>query len=92
MLPECCIEEIGMTAALRPMISNGVIGLGLFQGLEFILQSSALELVNKAGLGVSRMRNFWQLLRRSRTYRARLGRDAELNARTVLEFTQRLFS
>jgi hypothetical protein len=92
LLPECRIEEIGMTAALGPMIANGVIGLGLFQGLEFILQSSALELANKAGLGVSRMRNCWQLLRRSRIYRVHLGRDAELNARTVLEFTQRLFS
>jgi hypothetical protein len=92
MLPECRIEEIGMAAALRPMIANGVIGLGLFQGLEFILQSSALELVNKAGLGLSRMRNCWQLLRRSRIYRVHLGRDAELNARTLLQFTRELFS
>ena len=91
LLPECTIEEIGWTAALRPVIANGVIGLGLFQGLEFILQSSALELVKKAGLGLSRMRNFRQLMRRSRLYRVHLGRDAELNARTMLEFVQQLF-
>jgi hypothetical protein len=92
LLPDCRIEEIGLAAALRPMIANGVIGLGLFQGLEFILQSSARELFQKTGLGFSRMRNCWQLLRRSRIYRVHLGRDAELNARTVLEFSQKLFS
>lgn len=92
MRPECRIEEIGMLAALRPVIANGVIGLGLFQGLEFILQSSALELFDKTGLGLSRMLNCWRLLRRSRIYRVHLGRDPELNARTLLQFTQQLFS
>jgi len=91
LAPECRIEELGMASALRPVIANGVIGLGLFQGLEFILQSSALELVKKTGLGVSRMRNCWQLLRRSRIYRVHLSRDAELNASTLLEFTRKLF-
>jgi hypothetical protein len=91
MLPECRIEKIGMAAALRPVIANGVIGLGLFQGLEFILQSSALELAKKTGLGLSRMHNCWRLLHRSRIYRVHLGRDAALNARTVLQFTRKLF-
>jgi len=92
LLPECRIEEIGMAAALRPVIANGVIGLGLFQGLEFILQSSTLELFRKTGLGLSRMRNCWRLLQRSQIYRVHLGRDAELNARTVLQFARKLFS
>jgi hypothetical protein len=92
LLSECRIEEVGMAAALRPVIANGVIGLGLFQGLEFILQSSALELFKKTGLGISRMSNCWRLLRRSRICRVHLGRDAELNARTILQFTRKLFS
>ena len=90
--PECRIEEVGMTAALRPMVANCVIGVGLFQGLEFILQSSALELAKKSGLGVSRARNCWRLLRRSRVCRVHLGRDAEQNARTVLEYALRMGS
>jgi hypothetical protein len=91
LLPTCRIEEIGKAKALRPVIANGVIGLGLFQGLEFILQSSAFELAKKTGLGISRARNFWNLLRRSRIHRVHLGRDPELNARTVYEFTRELF-
>jgi hypothetical protein len=92
LLPECRIEEIGKSAALLPAIANCVVGLGLFQGLEFLLHSSALELAKKTGLGVSRMRNCLQLLRRSRIYRVHLGRDAELNARTMLRFAKELFS
>ncbi len=52
LLPDCRIEEIGLAAALRPMIANGVIGLGLFQGLEFILQSSARGTVPKDRAGL----------------------------------------
>jgi hypothetical protein len=84
--PECRIEEVGRTAALRPVVANCVIGVGLFQGLEFILQSSAWELAKKTGLGISRLRNCAQLLRRSRVCRVHLGRDPERNAQTVLEY------
>jgi hypothetical protein len=92
LLPDCRIEEVGMAAALRPVLANGVIGMGLFQGLEFVLQSSAMELTKKAGLGISRTRNFWRLLRRSRICRVHLGRDNERNASTVLEYALRMGS
>jgi hypothetical protein len=86
LLPECHIEEVGRAAALQPMLANCVIGVGLFQGLEYILDSSALELVKKTGLGLSRMRNCWQLLRRASICRVHLGRDPECNAKTILEY------
>jgi hypothetical protein len=86
LLPECRIEEVGLAAAFQPVLANCVIGVGLFQGLGLILQSSALELAKKTGLGLSRMRNCWRLLRRSRVCRVHLGRDPERNANTVLEF------
>jgi hypothetical protein len=63
--------------------------MGLFQGLEFLLQSSVWELLKKARLGLSRLWNCWQLLRRSRVLRIHLGRDAGLNARTLLEFAEK---
>jgi hypothetical protein len=52
LLPECRIEEVGLAAAFQPVLANCVIGVGLFQGLGFILQSSALELAKKTGLGI----------------------------------------
>jgi hypothetical protein len=90
LLPECRIEATGLMAALQPVLANCVIGVGLFQGIEFILESSALELAKKTGLALSRMRNCWHLLRRSRICHLHLGRDQERNAKTVLEFARKM--
>jgi hypothetical protein len=83
---DCRIEEIGTMAGLRACIPNCVVGLGLFQGLEFVLSANAWELTRKMSLGVSRTRNCWQLLRRSRVSRVHLGSDPELNAKTVVDY------
>lgn len=85
--PECRIEEVGMMSGLRACLPNCVVGLGLFQGLEFILSASAWELAKKVSLGVSRTRNCRQLLHRSRICRVHLGSDPVLNAKTVLDYT-----
>lgn len=87
---ECFIEEVGMLAGLRACLANCVVGVGLFQGLEFILQSSGWELLKHAGIGMSRFWNCVQLLRRSRVCRVHLGSDPELNARTVLEYALKM--
>ena len=89
---DCRIEPAGMPAGLRAMIANSVVGLGLFHGLEFILQSSAWELAGKLGVGWSRLRNCVRLLRRSQVCHLRLGRDSESNARAVVEYARRAFS
>jgi len=87
---DCRVEEVGKLAGLRACIENCVLGVGLYQGLEFILHSSGWELLTKSGLVMSRLRNCSQLLRRSRVYRVHLGRDPELNARTVLDCALRM--
>ena len=86
LAPTCRIDEVGVGAALRACVSNCIVGMGLFQGLEFILQSSALELLNQSTVGASRLRNCYKLLRRSQLRRIHLGRDRELNARTLFEY------
>jgi hypothetical protein len=90
--PECRIERAGMTAGIRAAVTNCVVGLGLFHGLEFILESSALELASKASVAYSRLTNCLQLLRRSEVYYVHLGRDPETNARCVTEFAHKTFA
>ncbi|MFB3777565.1 MAG: hypothetical protein ACE141_08130 [Bryobacteraceae bacterium] len=85
---ECRIEPAGMRAGLRAMVANGVIGMGLFHGLEFILESSPWEILTKTKLGWSRLATFARLLRRSRVCRLHLGRDPEANAAAVVEFSR----
>jgi hypothetical protein len=87
---DCRIEELGTLAGLRACMSNCVVGVGIFQGLEFILESSAWELIKYFGTGFSRLRNSAQLVRRSRVCRVHLGTDADLNARTVLDYASRV--
>jgi hypothetical protein len=85
---ECRIESAGMSAGLRAMVAGSVVGLGLFHGLEFMLERSPWELVAKANVGWSRLGNAYRLLRRSRICHLHLGRDPQANAAAVVEFSR----
>jgi len=89
---DCRIEQASLAGGLRACIPNAVVGVGLFQGLEFILQASAWELAKKAGMGTSRLRNCWQLLRRSHVCRVHLGSDPMLNAKTVVDYASKVLA
>ena len=84
------IEPASYRTAMRAMIPNMVVGLGLFQGLEYLLERSSRELAGKAGLGWSRLRNAHALVRRSKTFLFHMGRSAEANAQTVMELAGKL--
>jgi hypothetical protein len=87
----CQILPASRSAALCSMISNCVVGLGLFHGLEFLLSRSPAEIASRAGLGFSRLRTSLRLIRRSRCFHLALGRDTQENGRTLVEFLRREF-
>ena len=74
---------------VRLLCELGVVGLGLFQGLEFMLRRSPFEILGKSAVAWSRFRVARKLFRRSEVYRLVLGRDSARNAETVFEFVQR---
>jgi len=78
------VEPASYRAVMRAMIPNMVVGLGLFQGLEYLLERSTRELLGKAGIGWSRLRNAHALARRSKRFLFHMGRDAETNAELVM--------
>lgn len=84
----CRIEPAGTVECYRSMMANCVIGLGLFQGLEFVVNSSAMELAGKARVATSRLMNARKLFQRSQVFRLILGRDRDENARTVAAFVR----
>lgn len=84
----CHIEPAGSWAQFKSMLVNCVVGLGLYQGLEFVLTHSPVELFRKLPVAWSRLRNARQLFAASQVYRLTLGRDQELNAATVREFVR----
>ena len=84
----CRIEPAGSVECFQSIMANCVIGLGLFQGLEFVVNNSAFELAGKARVGWSRLRNARKLFNRSQVFRLILGRDREENARAVAAFVR----
>ncbi|MGD0008529.1 MAG: hypothetical protein ABSE93_08305 [Terriglobia bacterium] len=81
----CSIRPATTGAALRAMIANCVVGLGLFQGMEFVFQRGPGEVFKKAIVAWARLRASWHMLRRSRSYHLVLGRDPEANARMIFD-------
>lgn len=84
----CEIVPASRIAALRALIPNCVIGLGLFQGMEFVFNRDAGEIWRKAVVALSRLRNCIALVRKSQPYFILLGRDLDKNAATIVEFMQ----
>ncbi len=85
----CEITPASRTAALRMMISNCVIGLGLFQGMEFVFQRGWKEIFRKGVAAWSRLRASWRFIRRCEVYHLTLGRDLELNGKVVVDELRR---
>lgn len=72
--------------AIGPFIKNSVVGLGLYQGVEFVLERSALEIFGKVGVAFSRFRNSVRVIRRSRVYRFAMGPNVEQCAEVLAGF------
>jgi hypothetical protein len=85
LAPNCSIRPAKTSEALRAMLANCVVGLGLFQGMEFIFNRGPGEVFRKAGVAWARLRASWRLLRRSTTYHLVLGRDPAANAQMVID-------
>jgi len=83
---ESLIERIPRRRATRAILANLVVGIGVYQGLEFVLQRSWLEVATKVRPALSRARAGLALLRRARTYRFVLGRDQDDSFRRLEEF------
>jgi len=83
---DCTIEEIGRLAGLRGLIREMVIGVGLYQGVEFLLQSSIVDLWRSGHLFASRLLRALQLLRGCEILRVDLGRRPDHNAAEIIRF------
>jgi hypothetical protein len=85
---DCRIEPATLGECIRSIIADCVVGLGLFQGVEFVLRHSPLEILGKAGIAWSRFQSARVLFWKSEVYRLVLGRNTALNAETVFDFVR----
>ncbi len=88
----CRIERVSGLTGMRALTTNCVVGLGLFQGMEFVLDRGVLALAGLGGTAASRLRCSLELVKRSTVCDVALGRDRQANAETILEWSTRLLS
>jgi hypothetical protein len=87
--PGCSIRRAGFVTGYGACIRHLIVGVGIYQGLEFMLRSSAVDLVKSLPAVLSRAIGAASLLARARVYTLQLGRDPALNVGTILEFLER---
>jgi hypothetical protein len=71
---------------LRAFVINSVIGLGVYQGIEFIIQNSPLELIKKSTVLTSRLKNSFKIVLKTKTYTFLIGSDKNKNIETLINF------
>jgi hypothetical protein len=84
------IEEVPKYRVLKSLFRDAIVGVGLYQGLEFMFSHSAWR--NAAQLATLMRRSVvaWKMLRRARTYRFTLSGDVAENRRILGEFARGL--
>jgi hypothetical protein len=84
------IRSTGQHDAIKAFIKNSVVGLGLYQGIEFVLERTPLEILGKASLALSRFRNSLKVIRKAQIYRFGMGPDVKQNAETLVDFIRKV--
>lgn len=83
---ECTLEPLSRAAAAKALLTNMVVGVGLYQGLEFLLERSHLDLFRRLGSLSRRLLPALALLRQCQRRRLILGRNRQLNQETLFGF------
>jgi len=84
------IRKIPKRKILRSLLRDAVIGVGLYQGLEFMLSHSVWSSVRQIGTALKRATVAWKLLRNVETYELTLSRDIQKNRQVLSEFVRNL--
>lgn len=80
------IVPLSRPKALKAMLKYMIVGLGVYQGLEFLLERGMGDLLGKGTVVASRLYNSVALLSRAPAYRFVLGRDKSRNTQTLIKF------
>ena len=80
------ILPLSKFSALKELVANSVIGVGLYQGIEFLLQHNIWELLKKSGIFFHRFKTTLKILSHSKTYSFVIGCDRAKNVETFLNF------
>lgn len=86
---ECRIVRMGRLETYRHILKNGVIGMGIYQGLEFIFSRKISGLMELVPVFLSRLRNLITFANKSRAFKVFLGYDHGINIAALLDFIRK---
>lgn len=76
---DATLERLPRRAVLGTLFREAVVGVGLYQGMEFVLQHGARDVAGMAGVATTRSLHCLSGLARAKTWRLTLGRDHDRN-------------
>ena len=76
---EAGLERLPRTAAVGPLVREAVVGVGIYQGMEFVLQRGMRDLGRQLGPAATRAACCAAGLARARVWRLSMGRDRASN-------------
>jgi hypothetical protein len=81
-----CIRKVAKRVALKSLMRDAVVGVGLYQGVEFLFSESNLEIIKKINILFKRISLVIKLLNNSNTYQAVLTNHTQENAESIMGF------
>ena len=84
------IKPISKFSALKTLFRDAVVGVGLYQGLEFILNHSSWDALTKIPVLMKRLMLAIKLARHAETFEFTLTNDPSINCETIQEFLLQL--
>jgi hypothetical protein len=79
------LEELPRRAAVGTLLREAVVGVGVYQGMEFVLQRGMRDVLGQAGVFGNRARACAAGLRNTRVWQLTIGRDHDRNWKTLEE-------
>ena len=76
---QATLEPLPRRAAAGPLFREAVVGVGVYQGMEFVLQRGMRDVAGKAGIAARRAACCAAGLTRARVWSLTLGRDHHAN-------------
>ena len=87
---ESMIEPASRFNGLKGLIKQSVIGMGLHQGMEYLLGRTIWETFSRSGIALSRLKNSIKVVRQCKVYRYSIGHDPQKNTQVLLRFLKDL--
>ena len=73
------LEPVPRRSAVSTLVREAVVGVGIYQGMEFVLQHGMRDVVGKVGVGATRAACCTGVLARAKVWRLTVGRDHARN-------------